>query len=539
MDFDVVSYLLGLQVGSSGGGDLSDATATRADILYPKTAYLANGHKNTGTMQSISAATYTPSTTDQVISSGKYLAGDQTLLGDSNLVADNIRKNITLFGITGTYTGTTEPDETVRFIDYDGSVLYAYTPTEFANLSSLPSNPTHSNLISQGWNWDLSSAQAYVAKYGFLTIGQLYTTASGATEIDLTLSQPNLSPNLIITISDVSSVQIDWGDNSTQEIVSVVGEQVIPHTYASAGNYTIKLLGLSGSFTFTSDLNNYAGVLSYKNYPSPSAIYSSGITAIRLAENARIGIAAFSQCTSLQYITIPNTATTIGATAFNNCTSIPYIILPNTITEIDTGAFHYCTSLKEISFNPGLVRIKGEAFDGDISLQQIAIPESVTTIQAMAFRGCSSLESISLLSTTLTSIGDNCFSDCKKLKQVNLTNGATTIPSSCFSECSRLEEITLSTNLQNIYNNAYDNCVSLRVVTIPSTVTTIMAKAFFNCGTIYEIHFLSTTPPTITNSNAFTGLANNCIIYVPTGSLSAYGSATNYPSPSIYTYREE
>ena len=70
MGLDILSYLLGSQISSSGSGDLSDATATRADILYPKTAYLSNGRKNTGTIQSLSAATYTPSTTDQIIASG-------------------------------------------------------------------------------------------------------------------------------------------------------------------------------------------------------------------------------------------------------------------------------------------------------------------------------------------------------------------------------------------------------------------------------------------------------------------------------------
>ena len=539
MGLDILSYLLGSQISSSGSGDLSDATATRADILYPKTAYLSNGRKNTGTIQSLSAATYTPSTTDQVIASGKYLAGDQTILGDPNLIADNIRKNISLFGVTGTYTGTTEPDETIRFIDYDGSVLYAYTPTEFANLSSLPSNPTHSGLTSQGWNWELSTAQAYVAKYGFLTIGQLYTPTSGATEIDITLTQPNLSPYLIITLSGASSVQIDWGDNSTPEIISVVGEQAIPHTYSSAGDYTIKLLGLSGSFTFTSDFATYAGILSYKNYPSPSAIYSFGITAVRLAENASIGIAAFSQFTSMRYITLPKGVTSIGQTALNNCTNLSCVILPDTVTELDTGAFRHCTALSQVSLNNGLIRIKGEAFDGDTSLQQIAIPETVIAIQALAFRGCSQLESISLLSNSLTAIGDSAFFDCRELEEATLTNGVTSLSASCFADCSRLETLVLPSGLQYIQNSAYENCVNLRVVTIPSTVTTIMAKAFFNCGTIYEIHFLPTTPPTITNSNAFTGLANNCIIYVPTGSLSAYGSATNYPSSSIYTYREE
>lgn len=53
-----------------------------------------------------------------------------------------------------------------------------------------------------------------------------------------------------------------------------------------------------------------------------------------------------------------------------------------------------------------------------------------------------------------------------------------------------------------------------------------------------EIHFLSATPPTI-NSSFESYIPTTCKIYVPTGSLSAYTSASNYPSSSKYTYIEE
>lgn len=58
--------------------DISDATATAAHILSPYTAYI-NGGKTTGTMQSLDAQTYAPSTKQQTIAAGKYLAGAQTI----------------------------------------------------------------------------------------------------------------------------------------------------------------------------------------------------------------------------------------------------------------------------------------------------------------------------------------------------------------------------------------------------------------------------------------------------------------------------
>lgn len=50
-----------------------------------------------------SAATYTPGTSDQSIASGQYLSGTQTIKGDANLVAGNIKSGVNIFGVTGTY----------------------------------------------------------------------------------------------------------------------------------------------------------------------------------------------------------------------------------------------------------------------------------------------------------------------------------------------------------------------------------------------------------------------------------------------------
>ena len=86
--------------------DTSDATATASDILQGKTAY-ANDTKLTGTIVSKEAQTYTPTTTAQTINAGQYLSGAQTIAGDANLLAENIKSGVTIFGVVGTYTGAT------------------------------------------------------------------------------------------------------------------------------------------------------------------------------------------------------------------------------------------------------------------------------------------------------------------------------------------------------------------------------------------------------------------------------------------------
>ena len=108
-----------------------------------------------------------------------------------------------------------------------------------------------------------------------------------------------------------------------------------------------------------------------------------------------------------------------------------------------------------------------------------------------------------------------------------------------FKACSSLASITIPSGVPSIGNSAFKGCSSLASIMIPSGVTSISSYAFYDCASFSEIHFKPSTPPTVSVSNAFTYIPTDCIIYVPTGKLTAYTSASNYPSSNTYTYREE
>jgi len=90
------------------GTDVSDTTAVASDVLSGKYFYLANGTKTQGSILSKSAETFTPTTTNQVITAGKYLEDDQTILGDANLLAENIKAGESIFGVSGNFSNVTE-----------------------------------------------------------------------------------------------------------------------------------------------------------------------------------------------------------------------------------------------------------------------------------------------------------------------------------------------------------------------------------------------------------------------------------------------
>lgn len=77
---------------------LITASATQA------AGYVAAGTKTAQEQLATQPAqTITPGTSDKTISAGKYLTGVQTIKGDSNLVAGNIKKGVSVFGIVGTH----------------------------------------------------------------------------------------------------------------------------------------------------------------------------------------------------------------------------------------------------------------------------------------------------------------------------------------------------------------------------------------------------------------------------------------------------
>ena len=197
----------------------------------------------------------------------------------------------------------------------------------------------------------------------------------------------------------------------------------------------------------------------------------------------------------------------------------------------------YQNSIQRVELGVG-IDIGDYAFKACYSLTSITLPSGVTSIGGSAFDSCLSLTNITLPSG-VTSIGYYAFSSCSSLTNITLPSGVTSIDNNTFRNCYSLSSITLPNGVKSIGNYAFYDCFSLTNITLPSGVTSISNNAFYYCEGLGEIHFKPSTPPTVSASNAFTGIPTDCIIYVPTGKLTAYTSKSNYPSSSTYTYREE
>lgn len=507
-----------ISVNSSTGVITATTSASQSVTPTVSAGYVSSGTAGTvsvsgsatESLTTQAAQTIYPSTSDQSIASGKYLTGAQTIKGVllTNLSADNIKKDVVvkvgdsadddrITSVTGTYEGggggggVEEIEEGVQFIDYDGTLVETWKTSTVASKTALPSNPSHTGLTAQGWNWSLTDIKSYIASYptALLTVGQMYVTASGATEIDCEFPAESLHPYIGVGIN--GTIDVDWGDGSAHSTITGTSYSTIKwadHVYSVAGSYTISL-AVTGTMAFTNS-QNMGCVMAPTNSFSTSRRYSRCIRAIRVGSNTRLVGNGLNNLNNLATITIPQ-STAFDVNIFVNCHALKSLTWPDTATSIPQYLARYC-----------------------YSLTSVAIPASVTSINNYAFQYCTSLKYMSL-PPNLSSLGSYAFGECRALLKADI-HGASTIGDQAFYD---------------------DYCIG--VLIIGSSVTSIAAYSFANMYSCGEIHFKSTLPPTVNNSNAFTGLPTNCKIYVPSGYLSAYTTASNYPSSVTYTYVEE
>ena len=224
-----------------------------------------------------------------------------------------------------------------------------------------------------------------------------------------------------------------------------------------------------------------------------------------------IGYSAFSNCSSLTEVTIPNSVTSIGDEAFAFCFGLTEVNIPNSVTSIGEGAFALC-----------------------ISLTELTIPGSVTFIGTAAFLECTGLTSL-VIPNSVFIIGELAFSGCSGLTELTIGNNVTSIGNEAFSSCSSLTEVTIPNSVTSIGHAAFRYCYGLTKVTIGNGVTSIGDSAFQGCGSLTTLHSLNTTPPYLEIYDfGISGVINTPFddnhyptvdVYVPEEALDAYQNA--------------
>ena len=260
-----------------------------------------------------------------------------------------------------------------------------------------------------------------------------------------------------------------------------------------------------------------------------------------------IGVAAFKYQRSLTSITIPNSVTTIGANAFGFCRGLITLTVPNTVTSIESEAFYDIPNViysGSATGRPWGANTINGCVDGDFVYTDntktnlvdyvgdgglVIIPNSVTTISNNNIFNHTLLTSIDY-GNGLTTIPNLQLSEDTRnnLTSVIIRSNSETINNGIFRDCVGLSSVILENGVTNIGRTVFYGCTALTNITIPNSVISIGNAVFRNCTSLTSITCNATTPPTL-GTVAFDN-TNNCPIYVPSGSVEAYKTATNWSS---------
>lgn len=226
----------------------------------------------------------------------------------------------------------------------------------------------------------------------------------------------------------------------------------------------------------------YAG-----NIVIPSQVYFAGKTYIVSGMwHTNMESGAFSGCTSLTSVVVPNSMTKISFLSFSYCTSLTSVIIPYGVKEIGSGAFKGCSSLTSIVIPNSITKIEGGAFMGCTSLTSITIPNSVKEIEWNAFEKCTSLTSVSL-PEQITEVANYLFRGCSSLTTIKIPKSVNVIGCGAFSGCSSLSSIKIPTSIKDIEDEVFERCTSLCSITIPNKVMKIGRYAFSVCKSLKSV----------------------------------------------------
>ena len=198
----------------------------------------------------------------------------------------------------------------------------------------------------------------------------------------------------------------------------------------------------------------------------------------------------------------------------------------NVVTE---GMFEY-TNLKEVILPNTITEIAHSAFEVLRRMTKFVVPEGVTTIGEQAFNTCYNFESI-VLAESVKTIGSRAFDDCDKMKEITIPNKVTELSDELLVRCNLLEKVNLPDGITTIGIGTFSYCPSLKTIEIPKNVTQMGYDVFAECDNLKEIHCKATVPPAAKNGDVsiFRNFEKDeCTLYVPKGSLSAYQTATDW-----------
>jgi hypothetical protein len=409
-------------------------------------------------------------TETDVLSGKTFYAGDSTIKTGTLVVS-----------------GESLVEKDINFYDYDGTLLNSYLLSDLP-LASLPTNPIHSGLTFQEWNYTLEQINATTHK---LDIGAIFITDDGKTRVYMTLTTVSgFSPTIYFMKFDASTLQF-------------------------------RLIKLSDSSVVWTD-----------SISSSGSVYNKTISGVTEAGNYMLEMWLSNKVGAGAYYIGGNDMpfTFIGGTVQN---------YNNTVTKVNIGndvnvygyVFNGCRNLSEITVSKSKFNKISTHMFTDTNLNHINIPSNITDIDDYAFYDCRSLESISL-PNGITHLGSQCFYFVNT-KKIIINNNITSLETPTFSFYNAPSYFFIPTNLNELPSSFFNFSYGIMdYIYIPNNILSIGASSL--TGKILELDFTDFTAiPTLVSTNAFT-LNALSKIKVPSALYNDWIVATNWVSIANY-----
>ena len=323
-----------------------------------------------------------------------------------------------------------------------------------------------------------------------------------------------LALTLILSVAAIAPISVGAAETNSESVGA---------TYTS-GDFEYEVL-----YGGTAEITDYSG--SATKLEIPSILNGYTVT--------KIGDWAFSGCTSLTSITMPDSVTSISKYAFDGCENITDVYYCGSMDsweeieiEDENDDLIYNTTIhfivdpewwSNISWNidtegtltisgSGVINPDGYSIEEDIpwnseheSIKNVVIEDGITGIGNYAFMECSNLETISI-PASVTEIGDFVFYDMNSVKGINVdenNENYKSVDGVLFNKDmteiikypnGRSGSYAIPETVTTIHTCAFRECTELTELEIPDSVTTFESYSFYNCDSLLSV----TIPSSVT-----------------------------------------
>ena len=417
--------------------------------------------------------------------------------------------------------GTTVEKNDVTYFDYDGTILYSYTKAQFLQLSAHPESPTYDDLTFEKWNWDLSDAKTYVTKWGKLNIGAQCYTTDDKDHIYIKTPKNNSTLTLFLhAAGTTSSDKVDWGDGSPEEDITNNGAYTTNnHTYATAGEYVIKVTNTSNHLHFANfGTNTRASFLRNGSGNSQSSYNSTPISWVTKI--------AFSK-----YYDYYNSNGVFAG--MPNLRAIALSSNSKGILNYGQYNFRYSPYLKYITCPDGLTSLSSNAFQ-DTGLEHISFPKSFKTLNGSCLLR-TRVEELYFPENTSGSLSSTCCQACYQAKEIicPIVPSSGGLTNQAFDSCMNTETLILG-EFTTINLAAIASMQSLKELKVPSTVTSISQNSYGLMSLMVLDFSDHTAIPSLSSSTALNNVNTEFKIIVPDDLYSTWITTGNWGSYSSH-----